>query len=103
MEARGASARGGGGVAEADQRGHDVGGRDDVLRIADKQADAGAVDAGGVDRRRLGEDDVGIAGDGEVSDGAEVEREAANADGGGALGLARQVGDVRRAACRATR
>ena len=35
----------------------------------------------------------GVAGGGDVGDGAEFEAEAADVDGGGALGLAEEVGD----------
>ena len=41
----------------------------------------------------MGDDDAGFAGGGDVRDGAEFEAEAADVDGGGALGLAYEVGD----------
>jgi len=61
--------------------------------FADQKADAGAVDACGGGGGGLGEDDAGRAGGGDVGDGAEVERETADVDGGSALGLADDVGD----------
>jgi hypothetical protein len=70
MQASRCGARGGRVVAEASKRWHYIGGPFCVVGIADKEADARAIYPGRVDRRRLGEDDVGIAGDCEVSDGA---------------------------------
>ena len=41
----------------------------------------------------MSEDDAGRAGGWDVGDGSELEAEAADGDGGGALGLADEVGD----------
>ena len=41
----------------------------------------------------MGDDDAGWSGGGDVGDGSEFEAEAADVDGGGALGLAEDVGD----------
>jgi hypothetical protein len=80
--------------SEAGERGHKKGiGRFGLFGLAEQEADAGAVDAGGVGGRGLGDDDAGLSGCGDVGDGAEFESEAADVDGGGALALAEDVGD----------
>jgi hypothetical protein len=64
-----------------------------LFGFAEEEANAGAVDSGGVGQGSLGDDDTGFAGGGDVGDCAEFESETANVDGGGALALAEQVGD----------
>ena len=94
VEADGCGAGGGAGEGEAGQGGHDVGfGGFGLLGVGEEEADAGAVDAGGVGVWGLRDDGAGFAGGGDVSDGAEFEGDAADVDGGGALGLADEVGD----------
>lgn len=41
----------------------------------------------------MSDDDAGLSGHGDVGDGAEIESEAADVDGGGALALTEDVGD----------
>jgi hypothetical protein len=94
VEARGGCTRARRGIGKADERRRDIGGRLRVFGIADQEAYARTIDSTRVCGRSLGEDDVGIARDREVSDDAEVERQAANADGRSALGLAGQFGDI---------
>ena len=94
MKAGGGGAGVGGGEAETGERGHDYsGGGLGFFGVAEQEADLRAVDALSVGGWGLGEDDAGLAWGGEVGDGAEVEREAAEVDGGGSLGLADEVGD----------
>ena len=98
MKAGGSGAGVGSGEGEAVERGHDERiGRFGVLcgvgNGAEEETDAGAVDAGGVGGGGLGEDGAGLAGSGDVGDGAEVEREAADVDGGGAFALAEDARD----------
>ena len=91
-----ASGGGSGGCAderEACERGHDEGLGFGLLTVAEEEADAGAVYSGGVGVWGLGDDDAGFAGRSDVGDGAEFEAETADVDGGGALGLADEVGD----------
>lgn len=94
MQAGSGGAGGGSGEGEASERGHDEGVRGFGFGgFAEEHADARAIDPGGVGERGLGDDDTGIAGSGYVSDCAEFETEAADVDGGGALGLADEIGD----------
>lgn len=94
MEAGGCCSCCGGGEGEAGEGGHDEGfGGGCGFGVAEEEADAGAVDADGVGGGGLGDDDSGFAGGGDVGDGTEFEAEAADVDGGGALGLAEEVGD----------
>lgn len=72
---------------QSDQRGHDVCSRLRVLGVADQKADARAIDARGVDRRRLANDDVWIARNCQMRNRAKIERETPYADGSCALGL----------------
>ena len=60
--------------------------------MAEKKADTGAVDAGGVGRRGLGEDDAGVAGGSDGGDGAELKGRASEGQRCRPLGLS---GDVR--------
>jgi len=64
-----------------------------LFGVCEEEADAGAVDASGVGVGGLGDDGAGLAGGGDVGDGAEFEGDAADVDGGGAFGLADEVGD----------
>ena len=90
---RGGAGRGGG-QGEAGEGRHDEGrGGVGFFGGAEKQADAGAVDAGGVSGGSLGDDDAGFARCGDVGDGSEFEPEAADVDRGGALALTEEVGD----------
>jgi hypothetical protein len=94
VEACGGGACCGAGEGEAGERGHDEGlGRSGLFWLAEQEADARAIDAGGVRRGGLGDDDAGRSGGGDVGDGAEFESEPADVDGGGALALAEDVGD----------
>lgn len=94
VQAGGGSAGGGRGEGEAGKRGHDEGFRRLCLfGIADEEADARTVDSGCVGVRGLSDDDAGISGCGDVGDGTELEPEAADVDGGGALALTEEVGD----------
>ena len=64
-----------------------------MFGVGEEEANAGAVDAGGVGVGGLGDDGAGLARGGDVGDGAEFERDAADVDGCGALGLADEIGD----------
>ncbi len=91
----GSGGAGGGGVkGETYERGHDEGGDwFGVLRGAEQEADLRAVDAFCAGGGGLGEYGAGGGGGLKVRDGAEFEREASDGDGGGALGLADEVGN----------
>ena len=93
-QAGGVGARCSAGEGETGERRHEEGvGRFGLGGLAEEEADAGTIDAGRVGGRGLGDDDAWFSGCCNVRDGAELEAEAANVDGGGALALAENVGD----------
>jgi hypothetical protein len=94
VQSGGGGASCGAGERETGERWHDEGFRRfRLFRFAEQKTDAGTVDAGCVGVGGLSDDDAGVSGSGDMSDGAEVEPEAADVDGGGALALTEDVGD----------
>jgi hypothetical protein len=93
MHADGCDTGGCRGEREAGERRHDeAGGSFDLFGDADEEAYAW-TQGSGVGVGGLGDDDAGFAGGGNVGDDTEVEPEAADVDGGGALALADDVGN----------
>ena len=64
-----------------------------MFGLAEQEADAGAVDAGGIGGGSLSDHDAGFSRCGDVGHGAEFEPEAADVDGSGTLALAEDVGN----------